>query len=185
MEPSTDGCRGAKWGWPSAREQKQISYIHLQRKERMAGVNKCTCICTVNLRGVRGSPCLAGCSSLNLLRILETMRAAAPDELCCLGMSACWVRPVAMSYTIGTMMLTGSWGTGSRWVSCNCKQGKSGSLMSWAIKVNDILTYSPSLDHHNYFTGRMLNKCRNVHIIDIFLSDAPINNAVTLLYRCG
>lgn len=25
-----------------------------------------------------------------------------------------------MSYTMGTMMLTGSWGTGMRWVSCNC-----------------------------------------------------------------
>lgn len=65
-------------------------------------------------------PCLAGCSSLNLLRILETMSAAAPEELCCLGMSACWVRPVAMSYTMGTIMLIGSWGTGMRWVSCNC-----------------------------------------------------------------
>lgn len=24
-----------------------------------------------------------------------------------------------MSYTMGTIMLTGSWGTGMRWVSCN------------------------------------------------------------------
>lgn len=58
---------------------------------------------------------------MNLLRILETMSAAAPEELCCLGMSACCVRPVAMSYTMGTMMLTGSWGSGMRWVSCNCE----------------------------------------------------------------
>lgn len=41
------------------------------------------------LREGRVSPCLAGCSSLNLLRILETKSAAAPEELCCLGMSAC------------------------------------------------------------------------------------------------
>lgn len=70
------------------------------------------------------SPCLAGCSSLNLFRILETMSAAAPEELCCLGMSACWVRPVAMSYTMGTIMLTGSCGTGIRWVSCSCETDK-------------------------------------------------------------
>lgn len=55
----------------------------------MAGVNKCICTGVVSVQGMLGSPCLAGCSSLNLLRILETMSAAAPDELCCLGMSAC------------------------------------------------------------------------------------------------
>ena len=58
---------------------------------------------------------------MNLFRIFETMSAAAPEELCCLGMSACWVSPVAMSYTMGTIMLTGSWGTGIRWVSCSCE----------------------------------------------------------------
>lgn len=61
---------------------------------------------------------------MNLFRILDTMSAAAPEELCCLGMSACCVRPVAMSYTMGTMMLTGSWGTGIRWVSCNCEANR-------------------------------------------------------------
>lgn len=55
----------------------------------MVGCNKSICIRIENLQGMLDSPCLAGCSSLNLLRILETMSAAAPDELCCLGMSAC------------------------------------------------------------------------------------------------
>lgn len=88
------------------------------------------------------SPGLAGCSSLNLLRILETMSAAAPEELCCLGMSACWVRPVAMSYTMGTIMLTGSWGTGIRWVSWSCEAEQTkhtGSGWSnYATQVNDL-----------------------------------------------
>lgn len=61
------------------------------------------------------------------------MSAAAPEELGCLGMSACWVRPVAMSYTMGTIMLTGSWGTGIRWVSCNCdtQQMKNNGWVWW------------------------------------------------------
>ena len=41
LEPSTDECRWPKWGWPSAHEQKQISYIHLKAKEKTSGVNKC------------------------------------------------------------------------------------------------------------------------------------------------
>lgn len=75
---------------------------------------------------VRALPCLGGCNSLNLFSMLDTRSAAAPEELDCLGMSACWVRPVAMSYTMGTMMLTGSWGTGMRWVSCSCESGRVG-----------------------------------------------------------
>lgn len=35
----TDECRGAESGWPSAREQKQISYIHLRGREKMIKTN--------------------------------------------------------------------------------------------------------------------------------------------------
>lgn len=67
-------------------------------------------------------PCRGGWCSLNLLRMELTIRAAAPEELCWRGISACWVSPVAMSYTIGTMMLMSSWGTGSLWVSWSCRR---------------------------------------------------------------
>lgn len=67
------------------------------------------------------------------------MSAAAPEELCCLGMSACWVRPVAMSYTMGTIMLTGSWGTGMRWVSCNCDPKQTKHIESSIVYMYQIM----------------------------------------------
>lgn len=37
---STDECRGVEWGWPSAREQKQISYTHLKGRQKCPSVIK-------------------------------------------------------------------------------------------------------------------------------------------------
>lgn len=89
-----------------------------------------------------------------------TIRAAAPDELCWRGISACWVSPVAISYTMGTMMLMGSCGPGILWVNWSCKQhminsslksqwlqsqGKTQALVHHLIPHNDWWSWMASI----------------------------------------
>lgn len=50
-----------------------------------------------NKRATGQVPCRGGFISANLFRMLLTIMGAATEEFCCLGMSACWVVPEAMS----------------------------------------------------------------------------------------
>lgn len=65
--------------------------VHKEQKHKSSWFPSCNSAHypRANHHSVLALPCLGGCNSLNLFRMLDTRSAAAPEELDCLGMSAC------------------------------------------------------------------------------------------------